>query len=247
MRIFFFLLAVLVAQSGQAHEISIHAGGRTYPFGGAAEVRGKYDFLVWDQRSQTAFWKYGFLQAQGAVGTQGLAEGALSFYPVSFLELTGAQSFTNRYYKTERFDCEQLVCQGTLRRDRLTARLIGGAGDWFFVLSGNRIWLSHQNQSQSLVDEMEVLQIRPGGDLLETGSLLFGKRLGDEVLGLAFRQAHSKASGVGNETQSLFYRFPLEAYTMSVGVGRYVSDFASPGISVYALLAWTWGKSLVLF
>jgi hypothetical protein len=230
-----------------AHQVEVLAGGRSYPLGGSADVRGKYDVLLWDRRSDGPSWKYGFFQPQATLSARGMIEGALSFYPVSFIELSGGLSSTERFVTLDHLGCDELVCKGNVRRERFSFRFAGGSGDWLFILSASRVWMSHKDASRPLYDESEVLKVRPGGDLLEGRSLLIGKKFDKDILGLFLRETKLESTGAGNESQLLVYRFPWETYVVSVGAGRYASDFTAAGFVANLIISWSWGQSLALF
>jgi hypothetical protein len=241
---------LLLGLSAQALDYSVTPAIRSYPTSGAVVALARHDLLLWDQRSQ-ADWKYGFIQPLALLSTHGQYEVGMNVYPVSFLEIGAGYGETSRYYNTKPFDCSSVVCQGILERTRLTSRLVAaydfGPFQGVGIASYNRIHMKTGDDSKPFVDEIEVLLGAPGSDNLESGSLLLGAKCEAGLLGVLLRRAHMLESDSENESQYLVFRKKTDALAMSVGLGRYTSDFQDAGFSFIAAATWSWGESLSLF
>lgn len=246
MKVIFAGLLLLMTSMAHGLDLSIAPAVRTYPTSGSAEIVARHEFLLWDQRDD-AMWKFGFIQPKLSLGTHGLAEAGLNFYPISILELGAGYATTSRFYETKPFDCAQNVCKGIVQKHRLTARLVGAVGNFIAILTAHRIRISEKDDSKPLVDETEVLLANPGSDTLEAYSLLAGMKQENDTYGIYLKQGRYLEARTENQSQYIVYRRQDGVWSYLGGVGRYASDFHDPGFSAYASVVWTWGKSISLF
>lgn len=244
------VLFVICVQQTNALEYSVVPSARSYPTSGSIEAQVRDEVLLWDQRQDTG-WKFGFLQPRLMVGAHGVAEGSLSLFPISFLELGASYSLTSRFYKTRPFDCDAVICNGLVQRRRLTARLAGEVQFESFKLSGlatfHRVALSTGDSTKPFVDELEVILAAPGSDTVESQSLLVAAHRDDKMLGLYAKKARMMQTRNENNSQYIIYRQKLQNLSAAVGVGRYASDYHEPGFSAVASISWAWGESISFF
>lgn len=240
----------LFAGTAQAFDMHIGPSVRTYPTSGSFEFTARHEYLLWDKRDE-AFFKFGFVQPKLTLGAHGLAEASVNLYPISILEIGAGYGTVSRFYTSKTFDCDIVVCQGVVQRNRFTTRLVLGhkmeSFDLLGVLSYNRIRSSSADDSKPLVDETEVLLSAPGSDTLETHSILIGAKRDDKTYALFAKQGRYLDADTKNESQFLIYRQSMDGYSYAVGAGRWASDFTTPGFSAIANITWTWGKSISLF
>lgn len=227
-------------------QISVSPGVRTYPLGGSVELAGKYENLFWDKRREDNKWMYSYWQARAAVASHGLLEASLSYFPISFVELSYASSMTERYYSTRGFDCDLLVCRGNLGRDRATVKVTLGAGSWFVQTSYQKTTARHSDDSKPLVDEVEYLALTAGGDDLETSSFVIGEKTEHIALALLHRQTLALGSGDNNQMQAVVLRVLERPEYWTYGLGRYFSTRHDAGLTAFMAYQWTWGGSLGL-
>lgn len=245
------LLIFLFPVSAMALKVAVIPSARTFPQGGSVEASVKEEWMLWNQKTEAQFWRYGFLQSKALVAAHGLAEAQLNFFPISILEMGFAMAQTSRYYHTKTFNCDQVTCMGNVRREKFTLRLALGAGHWVGLASYHQSRLSTEDHSRPVADESEHLLAESRGDTLESQSVFVGRKIQKNTWGVAFRQAGYRASGFRNEAQYLVFRSPFswmgEDLEVNVGLGRYDSDHSDPGFSAVGALEWNWGDSISLF
>jgi hypothetical protein len=235
-------------------EIGLGASARTYPVGASVDLFGRTDFLLWDQREDGQFWKYGLIQARGNVASHGLVEGSLSFFPISFFEIGIAVSRTFRFIQPRIADCDLQLCKGIVDRQKIFSRLLLGAERTLVVLGFTQGQLAIDDRSRTVFDEVENLVANPGGERSDSWSLTLGQRGNRELYGLQLRNFSFLESDSKNEAQYLFYRKEADqggaqssSPSFVIGIGRYSSSLSAPEVSLIGNVLWTWGKSRSLY
>jgi hypothetical protein len=247
-----FLVFGITMREACALQYSLSPSLRSYPMSGSVEVQVKEEFLVWgdpkaDEENKSA-WKFGFVQPKATVGAHGFIEAQFSLFPISILEIGFSESRTERYYESRIFNCEIYICKGLMSRSRSFARVALGYESWVSLLSVNQSRNSHADTSKPLVDESENIILKAGGETLNSTSVFLGyKILSDTQIGLAFRELKAQGTGAKNEAQYMIFRVSKLQESLTLGVGRYSSDYSVAGLSAVASYSWSWGSSISLF
>lgn len=232
------------------NEVSINLGVRTYPFSGAVDAQLKSEKFFWDAREK-ALWKFALLQSKLTLASHGLAEVALSVFPVGFLELGANTSTTSRYYETKNFDCSMVVCKGILNRSAVFGRMILGKelsfGYPFILFGASQTTLTTADESKPFVDEVEKLMGQAGRDELQGQSVGLGLKREVGTLLLLYRQGKYQKTNDKNEMTYLVYRTQIDSFKVSTGIGQYQSNRFDSSFSAILGISWSDGISASLF
>jgi hypothetical protein len=257
-----FLLVIFITTYGNSYELTFNSGLRSYPLAASIDAQYKLETIIWDHRpisilGQTSSqysnsrWKFGMVQAKALVASHGLVEGAVSVYPVGFLELGTSLSTTSRYYETSPFNCDLIVCKGILRRKNYFARWLLGfdlpQGSVFMILSGHQSLNTISDSSSDFADETERLLGKAGEDEIKSESVLVGFKNDLGAFGLIFRQAGYQKSEQKNQISYLIYRNAIDQYRLSMGLGSYQSSQFQSEISAFVSVSLSQGQTLALF
>ncbi len=252
----YIVVALLFITSGYCeafidnNESSINLGVRTYPFSGTVDGQLKSEKLIWDQR-ESAPWKFAMLQSKLTLASHGLAEVALSVFPVGILELGGSTSTTSRFYETKNFDCTLVLCKGILLRSVVFGRLMMGHtfsfGSLFTLLAASQTQSKSSDDSKPFVDEVEKLLGQAGSDEFAAQSVAFGLKRTEGTVLLLHRQGKYKNTNDKNQQTYLVYRTQIDSFRVSVGAGQYQSNRFQSDFSAVLGISLTDGITAALF
>ena len=232
------------------NEVSINLGLRSYPFSGTVDGQIKSEKLLWDAREH-APWKFAMLQSKITLASHGLAEVALSVFPVGFLELGANASTTSRFYETKNFDCSVVVCQGILSRSSVFGRMILGHdfsfGSPFVLIGGSKTILTVADETKPFVDEVEKLIGKAGQDELQVQSIGLGLKRSEGTILVLYRQGKYKETSDKNEMVYLVYRTQIDSFKINTGIGQYQSNRFDSRFSAVLGISFAEGVSASLF
>lgn len=224
---------------------------RAYPVGATIEAMVGQDWYLYDDRNQNEFWKFGLITWKTKAAMHGLLDSTVSVYPISFFKIYFGVGGTYRYYNSTGMDCTANLCQGFLTRTSLGfsfAFNFGEQDEFMVVPNFKSMALSHPQSNKRFVDESEFLVGAAGGDTMDQASLFVGKTLRrGNILGLYLKQSQFRNTLKQNEMQLIVMNWDWKATALSVGLGRYSSDFHAPGITGTIEYDWKWSEGLSLF
>lgn len=239
MRFFAVLLICLGSiHSASANEVvSAMGGARNYPFSGNLELQYKNEIPLWK----------GFVSPRAMVATNGTFELGVGFSPISFVEFNAASSWTSRYYKLKKFDCDQQICGGVVTRSRYGLKWVLGfpwnEGSLFWLPSFQWIRSRHSDESRPLADELEINLSKNGGEDLIQQTHLLGFKRENITWALLYRRGDFQDSKNSSTAGYLVYREQKDSIVMNYGVGQYESDLNTKELSLIFAITWQQGKS----
>lgn len=191
----------------------------------------------------------GFLGVSLGVSSAGLAEGELSFYPLSFLKTYWSESTTRRFYDLQGFDCKSVQCDGDIRRQKRGFRL--GFKWWNFIIAygfeeQDYLNAHYAERPAAIEGDLFLLNKRQGRLLNQT--FFLGRDIQSWGLGLMIRQQSLHADSFKNHASYLVIRKKHdENWQGFAAFGIYDSPFFKSEFSSLIGLEYKGGERLTPF
>ncbi len=244
----FLVLHSICLKAWAGEIISAQASARSYPFSGNIEFQYRFEQLIWEKNKEVLF---GFWAPKVSLASSGTAEVGLAIYPLSIWEVSASQSYTSRFYKIKKFDCDVQICGGMVERRKLGTKLIVGKkfelGTLFLVPSYQYIEMSHSDTSKPLADEAEMNLAQAGGENIIVEGFFVGWKMESDVWGALVRNSRYSRSDRTSESSYLVYRTKMNGLSYVAGLGTFKSEVFPKEASVIFQMGWQAGESVGLF
>lgn len=229
--------------------------GRYYAPGFFSRFDVGFGQKLWEAKGKKKKYLYGFIRPSVAVQTSGLVNslrGELSLYPVSFIRLYAGYDHTWR--ETENiptFNCENEVCDGTVSRRYIGAKMAMAYKGYFLTFHYQLIRNQFQNANElrPFVDERTTLLVADEKSYVQALELFLGYNINAKwssgVLGVLNQIRGEKAYTAMLMPFARYQWSKKWAVVFASGVFR--SRFKSDHPSGLALIEWTGRKGLKLF
>ncbi|RYZ80359.1 MAG: hypothetical protein EOP04_26020 [Proteobacteria bacterium] len=239
-------LGLFSSSMTQAQSIDFGAGlsGRTHSPGLSLDPYLGLNQVVWGDTS-TPFFGYVRPFVKGSL-TPTLIAGktGVDFFPVSFISVGAARTWTRRYRETGGYDCDAYRCIGDLNSSEINAVAMGAYESYFVSASLQRQFYDDVSGDQDIMDPSNALIYKRTGSTLNSWSGIIGKKVGEGVrAGFILQRGDLDDKIRASEAVYAFVRSDLKPYgwndfNATVGIGRFDSDTKNPGLSLILLLNW---------
>ena len=221
-------------------EFSVQSFGRTYSPGLAINPTGAYSLRTWGTAADPL---HGYVRIAGVALLTPTSVGArteFDFYPVSFLGFTAGRNWIERFGDIPSLDCERNECIGTLHSSDLSVRGLLKVGNIFGSVKFTKIFYDlSESGARNLVDPMGALIVSGDGEESNQWNVATGIDLSPEwAIGGIFQSQELLLNSGTQNAQYLFARRKKDAFTFTVGAGRFSSEMKSAHPSFIAAVVW---------
>jgi len=232
--LFISLSSALAAGAPPQSGLDSQAAGsvQTYPLGSLATGTLGYGQELWkeaDKENNADFWQYGYLRPFAEWKTAALINrftGALEFFPISILGLSGGGGIDLRNYnKYSGFNCQANMCDHSVTFQYAQAQMIVGYEKFLGVLTGRYDWYRAESDKRPFYDEMSYLIGQPGQDNMRTLNLLALYRQND-TWGFGGMAIYQRMIYSGANSSSVYgiLNYTQGPWRGTVGLGAYQSS-----------------------
>lgn len=233
----------------QGLDAKAQASFQSFPLGTLVTGEVGYSAEIWRKEGD---FTYGYVRPFVQLDTAAIINRpyvGLEIYPISILGLSMGQGFSQRNTSSfTDFDCQQVVCDKTLRSEYVQVHGMLGYGKAFLDLKGRQEWFKEAGGTQPFYDEMSYLVGAAGADELKSLTSVLGYSVSDQlnlgVMGIFSRFEQSK-----NENSALYAlaNYKDGPWRYSVGLGQYRSSHQVSNMSAILRVEWIGLPSLALF
>lgn len=242
--LFFFFSSTCLAEIHYSADLAI----RTDPRASNLTATVAYDYLLRGEATkETPLYSY---VRVGAIAGGSPSVGAfLDYAPIAPLTISVQKSYTHRFQKSSRFDCESYQCEKNVDRTDYSIRAILGYEKIFFT--HNHLWreLKTDTDSKPIYIEQEHFVVTSGFHRLTEDSSILGYMISEtQQAGFIYTNNEFSEGSFRSHTASVFCRQQWGEFSITFGISEYkYEQFDIRGPAGFLTLNYDAGKKLSLF
>ncbi len=240
--VFLFLSCFLFVHNifAQILDGKAQANFQSFPLGTLITGQLGYGVQLWRKEGEIA---YGYLRPFVKFDTAALINRpyvGLEIYPISILGFSTGQGFSQRNTSSfTDFDCQQVVCDKTLRSEFVQVHGMLGYGKVFLDLKARQEWFKEAGGIRPFYEEMSYLVGAAGADKLKSLTSILGYSVSDQW-NVGFMGVFSHFERSQNENSALYalVNHKQDNWRYSVGIGQYRSSHQVSNLSAILRVEW---------
>jgi hypothetical protein len=249
------LIALLFSFCAQASfDLNTSLSGRSDPsLGGSAVIDLGYSLPLWGTPSE-GNPMFGIIRASVSARSAVVVtdyDSEITFYPISFIGFGAGQKVMKSEYKEfSYYDCENVRCEGELRKDYKFAKLAFGYGrliSYFKYTDFRNSYTDEDGKNQGVAEYEDVVIASPKNDTNSKQSYFLGFNLGDTQIGFVSDNAKYHDSQQYYKMNLLLYHKKIDKFSYTFGIGGLESSHQTPGTIIIYKLNYEFFQSLALF
>jgi hypothetical protein len=243
--ILFFIALIHGGHAVAAFDLSSSISGKSYPsLGGALTLDLGYNLALWGEVSKTNPW-YGMIRLSGSAETSSVVyqhDSNITIYPISFIALgAGRTEMTSNYSDFNYFDCDEVRCEGTLKKDYVFGKMILAYDN--FIISfkytfSKNTYDDPDNKKQAVAEYTDIVTVSHTNETSTRRFYFAGYKMDQDILGIMSDRKIYHSSGQESQTNALIYQLGGEAIDTMFGMGSMHSSHQSPGATVLFLMTY---------
>lgn len=225
------------------------ASVQSYPLGTMVKGNVGYGYELWRKEGE---FTYGYVRPFVQLDTVGVINRpyvGLEIYPISILGFSTGQGFSQRNTQSfTDFDCQQILCDQTLRSQYVQAHVMVGYGDVLLDLKGRKEWFRESEGLKPFYEEMSYLVGAPGADEQQSLTAILGYRWSEQInFGVMGIFQKFETSQNDNGSVHALVNYKEGDWRFAVGLGQYRSSHQDSNTSAVLRVQWVGMPSLALF